>query len=224
MPININDPSLSEVVSNLRLSIFTYLNCVKVGKIISFDGARKTAKVQLLFKRQFDDDRIVSYSPLVDVPVFTLQGGGGALQFPISAGDNCIVLFSDRNLDTWFQTGSEAIPPNSRFHDLSDGIALVGLNALTSALAVYDDNVNLILPTGKKLVVSNGTAAEILGNLMLALKTDVDNIMTYLGSLVLAFNLHVHTSAAPGNPTSVPNVPFITTPPVMVGTTKLKGS
>lgn len=134
------DPHAVDTLLNLKLDIFSSLNCVKVGLIKSFDGTRRTAEVQILFKRKLMDGTIQSYPQIIDLPVFTLQGGGGSLQFPIAAGDQCIVLFADRRLDEWFQSGQEAVPGDARMHDLSDGIALVGLNALNSALPIYPSN------------------------------------------------------------------------------------
>lgn len=132
------EPTLADTLAVLKRDIFSTLHCVKVGEVRSFDPARRTVEVQLLFKRLLPDGTTVSRPLLVDVPVFTLQGGGGFLQFPIQAGDQCVVLFSDRNLDAWFETGSEAAPYDARCHDLSDGIALVGLNALTTNQPAYE--------------------------------------------------------------------------------------
>lgn len=150
---SIIQPDLSDVLMNLKLDIFATMNCVKVGKITSFDVTKKTAQVQILFKRVLPDETVVAYPLLIDCPVFTLQGGGGSIQFPIAAGDQCLLLFSDRRLDEWFQNGGEAVPGDARMHDMSDAIALVGLNALTSDLPDY--------PTDKVIVTYNGVSVAL---------------------------------------------------------------
>lgn len=218
------DPRLSDAMQSLKKDIFRSLHCIKPGIIQSFDTARRTAKVQIAFKRILPDQTIQSYPVLVDCPVMTLQGGGGAIQFPITQGDACILLFADRNLDSWFTSGFESAPASVRCHDLSDGIAIVGLNSLASVLPEGDENVNLRIPATKKLVITGGVAIEGLGNQLLALKADVDNVLTFLNQLVQAFVTHTHTCALPGNQSGPPTVPFVTPPPVIVGTTKLKGS
>lgn len=147
------EPELVDVLANFKLDIFASMNCVKIGSIQSFDGTKKTATVQILFKRTLLDGTVQSYPVLIDVPVFTLQGGGGSLQFPITKGDTCLLLFSDRGIDEWLQNGTEAAPLNARMHDLSDAIALVGLNPVTSALPVY--------PTNKIVMAYQGTSLEI---------------------------------------------------------------
>lgn len=149
------DPDLSDLLFLHKRDIFFSLNCVKVGKINSFDPATKTAEVQILFKRLLPNNQAVSLQPLLNCPVFTLQGGGAYVQMPIQAGDNCLVLFSDRALDDWFENGSESVPSAARFHDLSDGIALVGLNSLTSGAPDT--------PTDKMVLTYRGQTVELSG-------------------------------------------------------------
>lgn len=63
---------------------------------------------------------------LADVPVVIPRGGGFALTFPLRAGDQALVSFSDRCIDTWWQSGGVAPPAEERMHDLSDGLAIPG--------------------------------------------------------------------------------------------------
>ena len=207
---NPTNPEFADLIHSIKDDIFKSLNCVKIGKINNFDKTKKTAQVQLLFKR-IVNDKIISYPVLVDCPVFTLQGGGGSLKMPIQAGDPCLVLFADRNIDNWYSTGAEAAPANSRCHDISDGIILVGINSLADSLADYDDNVNLIIPASKKYVVSGGAAAEILGTAALALLSEIS-------ALISTYNSHTHNET--GGVTLAPNQQAASA----TGTTKLKGS
>ncbi len=72
---------------------------------------------------------------LVDVPVVFPCGGGHTLTFPIAPGDECLVVFSSRAIDGWWQQGHIQAPTSSRMHDLSDGFALVGPRALKRPLS-----------------------------------------------------------------------------------------
>jgi hypothetical protein len=174
---NINtipDPQLTDALYQLKLDISRTLNAVKVGQIQSFDSTRRTAQVQILFKRILNDGTIADYPVLVDCPVFTLQGGGGAIEFPISAGDQCLLLFADRNLDAWFQNGNAAAPFDARCHDLSDGIAVVGLNALGSTLPAYLSDTAQFAYDGASVALSGGTIA-------------IQNVTTTLLTLLNAF-------------------------------------
>lgn len=181
----VQDPNLTDVLRRLKSDTLRTLNCVKVGVIDSFDPDKRTAMVQIAFKRVVPDPqnppngtKLQSYPVLVDCPVVTIQGGGGALTFPIKQGDECLVLFSDANLDAWFKNGGEAAPFDGRVHDLSDGIVLVGLNSLANALAVAVvagetalafDGAKLGLKTGK-LTLANETT-DLLTLLILFIDT-----------------------------------------------------
>jgi phage baseplate assembly protein gpV len=63
---------------------------------------------------------------LVDVPVIFPRGGGVTLTFPVKAGDECLVVFADRCVDFWWQSGGVQEPVSDRQHHLADGFALVG--------------------------------------------------------------------------------------------------
>lgn len=71
----------------------------------------------------------VSLPLLVDVPVCFPMGGGMVLTFPVTAGDECMVVFSSRCIDGWWQSGGVQAPAEHRMHDLSDGMAIVGMRS-----------------------------------------------------------------------------------------------
>lgn len=149
MSIKPNEPELTDVLLNFKLTLLRELNCAKIGSISSYDPATRTAKINILLKRKTATGVTIDYPVLLDVPVVTMQGGGAALQFPISSGDNCLVIFSDRNIDGWYETGSAQPPYTSRAHDIADGIAIVGLNSLVSNLpAGSNDETKLLYGDG----------------------------------------------------------------------------
>ena len=46
--------------------------------------------------------------------------------FEVHEGDACLVVFADRDIDAWFESGETEVPPSGRMHSLSDGFAFVG--------------------------------------------------------------------------------------------------
>lgn len=105
------------------------------GIIVSFDPATQTAAVQPAVKRIFTERGAVNLPVCVDVPVAFPGGGDFFLTFPVKAGDECILLFSERAIDYWHANGGTQLPAEYRLHDLSDGIAQVGLNSQPKKLA-----------------------------------------------------------------------------------------
>lgn len=105
------------------------------GIIASFDPATQTASVQPAIKRIFTERGAVNLPLCVDVPVAFPGGGDFFLTFPVKPGDECILLFSERAIDNWHVSGGTQPPAEYRMHDLSDGIAIVGLNSQPKKLA-----------------------------------------------------------------------------------------
>lgn len=142
----IAEPDLRTILDQERDTSYSGFNCVQVGTIASFSAAKMTATVALVLARAVYNQApingvipttpaIVRYPILVDVPVFMAYGGSAYLTMPVSAGDNCIVLFNDRDLDPWFTNGTTGAPPNSsRMHSLADGIAIVGIRPAVNPL------------------------------------------------------------------------------------------
>lgn len=64
---------------------------------------------------------------LLDCPVVFPMGGPFSLTFPIAVGDECLVVFSSRCIDAWWQQGGVQPQADLRMHDLSDGFAIMGV-------------------------------------------------------------------------------------------------
>ena len=105
------------------------------GIIVAFDPEKQTAQVQPAIQRIFTEKGAVNLPVCVDVPVQFPGGGDFFLTFPVKAGDECILMFSERAIDNWHASGGTQTPAEYRLHDLSDGIAIVGLNSQPHKLA-----------------------------------------------------------------------------------------
>ncbi|TNH44717.1 phage baseplate assembly protein V [Photorhabdus luminescens] len=115
--------AMQEVIS---AGLYVSLPCI----IQSFDADAITVTAQPAIRwkiRQKDGElESVSLPLLVDVPVIFPRGGGVTLTFPVKAGDECLVVFADRCIDYWWQSGGVQEPVDPRQHNLSDGFAIVG--------------------------------------------------------------------------------------------------
>jgi hypothetical protein len=79
----------------------------------------------------------VDLPELPDVPVIFPGGGDYVATFPIQTGDECLVVFSSRNIDNWWQSSGVQPPMDQRSHDLSDGFALVGPRSKPKAITAF---------------------------------------------------------------------------------------
>lgn len=76
--------------------------------------------------------------PILDaVPVCVPQGGDWIDTFPIAAGDECLLVFSDMGLDVWKQNGGiQKQPDGVKFrHDIGDAIAICGVRSAGRPIA-----------------------------------------------------------------------------------------
>ena len=120
-----------EELQALKRDIFESLHCALPGIVESYDSETQTAIIRPAVKHRLVSSRAersgaegspssVSLPLLRDVPVFM------PVPFEINEGDACLVIFADRNIDSWFETGEAEVPPSGRMHSLSDGFAFVG--------------------------------------------------------------------------------------------------
>ncbi|WP_410517440.1 Gp138 family membrane-puncturing spike protein [Pantoea allii] len=132
MPVSLNSQvgSSEHMSSQLYSTIFSMLRVSLPGIVQSFDPATCTCTIQPAIAGQGVDEKgQVQSAPLpllTDVPVIFPRGGGCTITFPVKAGDECLVLFSDRCIDFWWQNGGVQEPVDPRQHDLSDAFAFVG--------------------------------------------------------------------------------------------------
>lgn len=100
------------------------------GIVQSFNEEALTCEVQPAIQgkvRQEDGSiQLVNLPLLLDCPVVFPHAGGVSLTFPIKPGDECLVVFSCRAIDLWWQSGGVQPPAETRMHDLSDGFVIPG--------------------------------------------------------------------------------------------------
>ena len=100
------------------------------GIIQSFNAQEMTCEVQPAIQGKVRNEdgsiALVNLPLLLDCPVIFPRGGGCSLTFPIKQGDECLVIFSARAIDLWWQSGGVQPPVEVRMHDLSDGFVLPG--------------------------------------------------------------------------------------------------
>ncbi|HHT4682618.1 Gp138 family membrane-puncturing spike protein [Klebsiella pneumoniae] len=132
MPVALNSQlgSKEQADAQLAQAIMSAMRVSMPGIIQSFDPDAVTAVVQPAIKGAEQDESgaelSVNLPLLVDVPVVFPRGGGCTLTFPVKAGDECLVIFADRCIDFWWQSGGIQEPVDGRMHDLSDAFCIVG--------------------------------------------------------------------------------------------------
>lgn len=109
------------------------------GKIVSFDAATQTATVQPLYKPLFNG-KPVDMPELLEVPVRFSRAGGGAITFPIAAGDKVTLRPQMRSSENYLVDG-DGSPSDQRSFNLSDMEAFLdGGETLGEAMENFDSS------------------------------------------------------------------------------------
>jgi hypothetical protein len=205
-------PDLRALLDSFKQEVMTQLNAHALGKIVSYDATKATCSVQIQSLRQFNG-QYLNYPLLTDCPVCQLMGGPTYISLPITAGDPCLVMFNDWDIDTWFSTGNVTVPNTPRTHSLSDGLVLVGFRNLAKPPPVTSsDSLLLVNTTANAQVKVGATTSMTIGSQQVTLKSNGkvsianssgDQFRTAMDSLFTALTSWVNTGGSTPNATTV---------------------
>lgn len=194
----LNDPNvaLQDAIRGAMAMTWTALP----GIVQSFDPVAMTCVVQPAIKarRTLPTGAIVTDALplLVDCPVHFPSGGQCTLTFPVAPGDECLVVFSSRCIDGWWQSGGVQEQAELRMHDLSDGFVLVGVrsqprvipNVSTSATQLRSDDGSTLIeldPASQKVrIVAPGGFDVVAPRSTFSDQVLVQGLLTYVAGLV----------------------------------------
>lgn len=190
------------------------MNCVRIGVIQEFYPENLTAQVRLVDKMLTglnpDGSQILKEYPPIYAKVCYCNP---FCTFPLTQGMECVLLFNDRELETWFINGGSNIQAYPRMHDLTDAIAIVGIRSLPQMIQILTDCLHLFygqsdLQIKAQQAVLNSPQIDLNGTNVLnatgatiTLEGDTVNIN---GNLVIngqAYTAHTHSNGNEGAPT-----------------------
>lgn len=207
----VNEKSLRDLLDLVKKEVKLEMSCVHVGTIQSFNASAMTVVASINYTKTFfvlnpATNQYVptqlNYPTLVDCPIVCLGGGKTNITFPITKGDECLLLFNDRDIDNWYSSGQIGPTASLRLHSFTDAFALVGVKSNPNLLTSYD-TVRAILtngnakigfnPTNNKVTIQNNTTT--LNTLLQSLITNVSNLATACAAITV-------TGVTPGGGTS----------------------
>lgn len=200
-------------------SMMYRVNTCLPGIVVSFDvsdGVPK-ATVRPAIQMRTVVDGVPSFETLPDideVPVLMLGGAGDfVITHPVKPGMSCLLFFSQRCIDNWYENGGVQPPEDgveSRKHDLTDAFCLVGPISIPEAISDVDtDGMVIRSRTGDtKIKVTNTQVTTTAGGVTLTVdatgaksSSDISDSKGTLDALRQAYNTHVHSgvTTGPGN-------------------------
>ncbi|MEE3504827.1 Gp138 family membrane-puncturing spike protein [Pseudomonas sp. 10C3] len=221
---------IEDPLSVLKVSLSGWQSKIQTsmpGIIQSFNDKAMTVTVQPAIQGTVRDEQgnisITNYPLLLDCPVQFPSGGGCTLTFPVAVGDECLVVFASRCIDSWWQSGGIQTQAELRMHDLSDGFAQLGYRSqphvisgisLSAAQLRTDDGAAFIevssathvinITTTAPINVTSTSSANVIAP-VINLAASGQALLKFVTSTFLAlFNSHTHASSGSG----VPNTPM----------------
>ena len=115
-------PNLSQVAEAVIEAVGEQIHVALPGVFTAVAPDLSTATVQPAIRRNDSD----AEPALPGVPILFPRFAGGALTWPVVAGDPCLLVFGDRSLEEWESAGGgrEVEPADPRTHDLTDALAI----------------------------------------------------------------------------------------------------
>ncbi|HQC45302.1 MAG TPA: Gp138 family membrane-puncturing spike protein [Myxococcota bacterium] len=207
--------SLYQVIQDLFAEMLGNVHTATVARVVKVN--EKTLDVQPVINRVVDGES-VKLPVFIEVPPVTLQGGGSYVALPVAVDDYCLLIFTERCFDRWYDNEDEQPPAEMRMHDYSDGFAIVGVNPIQAAitlpqiLTIQGDSEQFgnfrldgdLVVTGKITVdgdVSSGGSIDASGNIEATGEVKGADCKTVTG---VSLNTHVHPTTAPGANTGAP--------------------
>ncbi|WP_227722588.1 Gp138 family membrane-puncturing spike protein [Yersinia proxima] len=186
---------LAETLRTLQSSVSSQLRVSMPGIVQSFDADSVTCDIQIGIKGESGGES-TNLSVLTNVPVIFPRGGGVTMTFPIKSGDECLLVFGDRCIDFWHQSGDIQETVDERQHDLSDAFAIIGpqsqakkISGISTNAAQFrsDDGSTYfeIDPTTQKIkIVAPGGLDVVTPKAEFSAEVLVNGLFTFLGGLV----------------------------------------
>jgi len=124
---------LIDVMNDAIAFALSNLHTATIAKVTGVQA--KTISVQPVINRVVAG-RSIELPEFTMVPPVFMQGGGSYTAHPIAVGDYCLLVLTERCFDRWYGGADFQSPAEFRMHDYSDGLAIVGVNPLSSAITI----------------------------------------------------------------------------------------
>jgi len=184
-----------------RNCVWSQLNTIHTclpGIVKSFDPATNKATIQPALNKSYASGTM-EMPVLENVPIMFPKN----VFFPVSAGDYVLLLFSERSIDLWLSVGGQVTPADPRKFNLSDAIAIPGLQPFTADFSGNNGEDYSISFAGSSISIKpNGDIIIKTGN-----KVAIGNAVTEVLDIIS------QTLALISSPTAVPAIPSGGSPP-----------
>lgn len=183
---------LTQTLNANRQKTASEIDCARIGIIQEFYAENLTAEVLIANKKVLGlnpdgSQKLADYPPIYAKVCYC----NPFQTFPLSKGMECLLVFSDREIESWFLNGAPNPEAYPRMHDKTDAIAIVGLRSLPKMINILTDCLHLFY----------GSSSLQLKESEINLNSPTINLN---GNLIIngqPYTAHTHSNGNEGNPT-----------------------
>lgn len=188
----VGTPNWIQTLDGLKRQTAHELNCMRIGIVQNVYHEDLTVDVLIANKKTLnlndDGTQNVRDFPLIRAKIVYCNP---FITFPINQGDECVLLFSDREIESWFINGEVNPEGYPRMHALTDAVALFGIRSIPNMISILIDCLHLFygnsdIQISESGVTINATDINLNGRLLV-------NGQPYLA--------HTHSNGNEGSPT-----------------------
>lgn len=143
-----NDPDLMSTLKALEGSLkYNKINCCRIGIVDSYDENTRVAKViianKLVINQTESGNQVTqNYAPIYAKVLFFGWKDIG-ITHPVLKGSEGILLFNDREIESWYINGNVNNLAYDRAHSKTDAIFISGVLSLPNMIATLQDYIHL---------------------------------------------------------------------------------
>lgn len=121
-------------------SLMKYVCTSIPGHVDSFDPETQLATLIIGISGNDKNTGRFDHAPVIQCPVQFSGGSGWSFEHELNTGDEGIIVFSQRCIDGWVQTGGIADNPIMRFHDMQDAYFIPGIRSKPNVITGFQNN------------------------------------------------------------------------------------
>ena len=183
----VNDPTIFSVIKAFQAETFAKLNVMRIGvidEVLADNEVRCSITNKKLMATNKDGTSTWRDYPPIFAKVWYMGNGTSGIDYPLTTGTPCLLLFNDREFTSYFDSGQVSPLANTLMHDLSYCVAI----PLYQAVAGADFNIKTsgVLNINAPTINLTASAVNITGALTI-------NGQPYLS--------HTHSNGNEGAPT-----------------------
>lgn len=138
------NPTLINILQNNIQKAFLELLCCRIGIVQKFYPEDITADFLVVNKvtKGLNKDGTQKVQDWATIRAKVCYASPHE-SFPLRPGQECILWFSDREIESWFINGNTNAISHSRMHDETDCIAIAGLRSMPQMIQILRDALHL---------------------------------------------------------------------------------